>query len=1350
MKPSADEFVVQRSLPRYGLAVLSVGIALGVALLFEHFHFRSPATLLLLLAVAIASWYGGRGPGVIAGILSTAAYYWYFVEPVRTVYIYWSEIPNFVTFVAFAALLSWFGAVRRRAEAGLRERAALLDLTHDTVFVMDMEGVIKFWNRGAEERYGWTADQAVGRFVHGLLETVFPAPVEQIKVELERAGRWEGELRHTRKDGTHLVVASRWSLERDEHGAPLAILETNNDITERKRAEEALRRLNRELRAISDCNQTLLRATDEQSLLDNICRIVWEEAGYKMAWVGYAEHDEAKTVRPVAWAGAEEGYLATAGITWADTERGRGLGGTAIRSGKTCCIQDFATDPRLEPWREGLLQRGFHSGIAVPLKDEEGQAFGSLSVYSAQPDAFTPEEIRLLEELAGDMAFGIVNLRSQAARKKAEQEVTLLSFALDHVREAAFLTDDTGRFEYVNEEACRVLGYTRGELLGMAVADINPEFPAARWSDYWRDLKEHRSLNFESRHRTRDGRIFPVEISANYFEYRDRAYNLGLVRDIAERKKAEEERTARVWFLESMDRVNRAMQGTNDLEEVMSNAIDAMLSIFDSDRAFLYYPCDPDAPSFEVVMERTRLGFPQARGAISMTPDTARGFQIMRASSGVVTFGPGCDHPLIGDFTKRSGHKSSIGIALYPKSGKPWVLAMHQCSYPRVWTPDERKLLEEIARRLEDSLTSLLMFRSLRDSEKALRQSEAYLAEAEKINHSGTWAWNPASGIQYWSTECYRIMGSDPAEGVPHLERFLEAVHPEDLPQLRERLQKVVGEKTSYETEYRIIRPSGEVRDLRVIGHPVFDSAGNLLEYVGTSMDVTERKRAEEALRRTAAYLADAQRLTHTGVWAGDRNHNPLYWSEEVFRIFGFDPQQGLPTREKTLERIHQEDFDKFQRGTINEKGYLESEYRIVLPDGTLKYVFGSAHPVLDRNGEIVEVVGVVIDITERKQAEEALRRSEAYLAEAQRLSHVGSWAYKQGSDKPSYWSDELFRIWGFDPGEGPPGAEILRQRIHPEDRDRTFKTRHDALQAKTDFECEFRIVLPDGAIKYIRVLGQPVLGANGELIEVIGTHMDVTDRKRAEQERERWRQLETDLEHVNRVNVLGELTASIAHELNQPIAASLLNASAALQWLERDPPDLAQARQRTERIIEAGTLASEIIDRLRSLYKKEPPKREPLTINEVIGEMVALLRGEATRHAVSVRADLAGSLPIVIADRVQIQQVLMNLMLNGIEAMSDTGGSLTLKSQLMEHGEIEISVNDTGPGLPPGKAGQIFDAFFTTKLQGSGMGLAISKSIVESHGGRIWANGSGGRGATFHFTLPVAPAEASLPADVA
>jgi signal transduction histidine kinase len=194
----------------------------------------------------------------------------------------------------------------------------------------------------------------------------------------------------------------------------------------------------------------------------------------------------------------------------------------------------------------------------------------------------------------------------------------------------------------------------------------------------------------------------------------------------------------------------------------------------------------------------------------------------------------------------------------------------------------------------------------------------------------------------------------------------------------------------------------------------------------------------------------------------------------------------------------------------------------------------------------------------------------------------------------------------------------------------------------------------------------------------------------------------------------------------------------------------VTEARKGTEKIIEAGALASEIINHLRSLYTKAPPKRELVAMNEVVGEMTGMMRGEARGHGVSIRTDLKDDLPMTVADRVQLQQVLMNLMLNGIEAMKDTGGVLTVKSHLREDGQIEIAVKDTGPGLPVGKADQIFDAFFTTKPQGSGMGLAISKSIVESHGGRIWANGNGGRGATFHFTLPVAPAEANPPVDAA
>ena len=428
----------------------------------------------------------------------------------------------------------------RRSEAYLAEAQRL---THTGSWVRSKTGEMVYMSEelfrifGFDPQDGIPSRETMSRRVH-------PDDLDRARANIEKSIREEvdifDEYRILLPEGTikHIQVIRHPVL--NDAGDVVQLVGTAMDITDRKRVEETLRRLNRELRAISNCNQILLRATDEQSLLEEICRIVCEEAGYRMAWVGYAEHDEARSVRPVAWTGAEEGYLATAGITWADTERGRGPTGTAIRSGKSCCIQDYATDPRFAPWRESALQRGFRSGIVLPLMDEHAKAFGCLCIYSAQPNAFTSEEIWLLEELAADLAFGIVTLRSRAARKRAEQEVALLSFALDKIRETALLIDDRGRFHYVNEEGCRVLGYTRAEILGLGVLDIDPEFPAERWSDHWRSLKAQPSLSFESRHRTRDGHIFPVEVSANYFEYGGRAYHLALARDITERKAAEE------------------------------------------------------------------------------------------------------------------------------------------------------------------------------------------------------------------------------------------------------------------------------------------------------------------------------------------------------------------------------------------------------------------------------------------------------------------------------------------------------------------------------------------------------------------------------------------------------------------------------------------------------------------------------------------------------------------------------------------------------------------------------------------------------------------------------------------
>jgi len=320
---------------------------------------------------------------------------------------------------------------------------------------------------------------------------------------------------------------------------------------------------------------------------------------------------------------------------------------------------------------------------------------------------------------------------------------------------------------------------------------------------------------------------------------------------------------------------------------------------------------------------------------------------------------------------------------------------------------------------------------------------------------------------------------------------------------------------------------------------------------------------------------------------------------------------------------------------------------------------------------------------------------------------------------------------------------EIRKVAIHPDDLDRIERRLVASIASGETVEEELRFRRTDGEYRWFLSRIVPLRDKRGKVVKWYGAATDIQDRKRAEE-------LQANLAHTNRVSTLGELVASISHELAQPITATTNNARASLRWLQRDPPDLTQVRKGTESIIEAGTLASEIIDRLRSLYKKSPPKRELVAINELVGEMARLLRGEARSHGVSIRTNLKDDLPMTVADRVQLQQVLMNLMLNGIEAMKDTGGVLTVNSQLGADGQIEISVNDTGPGLPPGNADQIFDAFFTTKPQGSGIGLAISKSIVESHGGRIWANGNGGRGATFHFTLPVAPAKTNPPVDAA
>jgi PAS domain S-box-containing protein len=310
---------------------------------------------------------------------------------------------------------------------------------------------------------------------------------------------------------------------------------------------------------------------------------------------------------------------------------------------------------------------------------------------------------------------------------------------------------------------------------------------------------------------------------------------------------------------------------------------------------------------------------------------------------------------------------------------------------------------------------------------------------------------------------------------------------------------------------------------------------------------------------------------------------------------------------------------------------------------------------------------------------------------------------------------------------------------IHPDDSRELISKWGTSLATGAPFENEARHRAANGAYRWFLMRAVPLRDKHGKILKWYGTLTDIEDRKRAEQEREKVRQLQADLAHENRISMMGELTASLSHELRQPITAAITNAATCLRWLTRDRPNVEEARKATQRIMKDGNRAAEIMDRLRSFYKKgAPPERELVDVNVVVREILVLLRSAANRGSIDMRTNLASELPTVTADRVQLQQVLMNLMLNGIEAMKDTGGELTVKTELDGDSHLLISVSDTGVGLPSDKSDQIFSAFFTTKAQGSGMGLAISRSIVESHGGRLWANSNDGRGATFYFTLPV------------
>jgi PAS domain S-box-containing protein len=558
--------------------------------------------------------------------------------------------------------------------------------------------------------------------------------------------------------------------------------------------------------------------------------------------------------------------------------------------------------------------------------------------------------------------------------------------------------------------------------------------------------------------------------------------------------------------------------------------------------------------------------------------------------------------PAAGEVAQRFGIRSRMATAVHPKFDQPYLFGLHQCSYERIWTEPEKRLFQEVGSRLADALTSLLMFRSLRESERKLEA-------AQRIARVGWWERDFRTNRVSLSEEVRRTFAVDPAD-LPHWhERWVNVIHPEDRPKTAAAAAAALNGGPPYDVEYRVVRPDGSTRVVHSQGEVIRDESGQPLRQFGILQDITDLRQAEHELRASEERFRTLVQFSFDVYWETDAEHR---FTRQEFR-------EGLADAPKPGSELGK---------TRWEVPYLE-------PD------------------------------------EEAWRQHRATL---------------------------------------------------------------DAHLPFRDFE----IARPaaDGGKRYVSVSGLPVFDATGRFAGYRGVGRHITERKRAEQELQR---AHLQLVHMSRVMTTAELTTSIAHEVNQPLGSIMASVGPCLRWLNAQPPDLGSARGALERIANDAERASQVINRVRALVRREPPRQEEVDVNQIISEVIALTRDQMHSHGVALQTELAADIKAVRGDRVQLQQVILNLIVNAVEAMSamrDRQRQLVVLSS-KDDGGVRVEVRDSGPGVAPHAAEQLFEPFYTTKAHGIGMGLWICRSIIEAHRGRLWVTSNPPHGAAFQFSLP-------------
>ncbi|RWY80489.1 PAS domain S-box protein [Rhizobium leguminosarum] len=569
---------------------------------------------------------------------------------------------------------------------------------------------------------------------------------------------------------------------------------------------------------------------------------------------------------------------------------------------------------------------------------------------------------------------------------------------------------------------------------------------------------------------------------------------------------------------------------------------------------------------------------------------------------------------------------------------------------------------------------------------------------------------------------------------------YMRVFHPDDIQKVTEVWMRSLSQEVPGEVETRMMRADGKARFFVIRTVPIRDENGKVIRWYGINIDVEDLKDAEREIARTAAALAEGQKMSRTGSWSWRPGNDSFSWSDECARIFGMDPNERQPSFAAMLERVHPDDRTAIEPTDASPEswpGDTQNEMRIVVPDGTITFVESRTRIVRDPAGTVVEYVGTVRDITESKLAQDRIQESERRYAAT--LSSIGD-AVISTDDKGRLMfinpvAEKLTGWTQIDAAERPVG-EVFQ--LIGETRELVGDPVSEVLAREVDplIGIQYALRSKAGSELIIDVSGAPIIDSRGDMKGAVLVFRDMTQRNETA---DALRRSKEDLARMSRLTAIGELAVSVAHEMNQPLMAIVTNAAASMSWLEGKPPNIEEATQAIGWVLRDGHRAGEVLSGILALARNSRPKIEPLSVRGVIEEVLQLTKNELRQRGVVVETVYDNAADAVTGDRIQLQQVLINLVMNGADAMTslvDERRVLHVATKRLSDGLTQVSVSDNGVGLDPDTAERAFEAFFTTKATGIGMGLSICRSIIEAHGGHIWVTTEKGEGSTFTFTL--------------